>query len=128
MAQHAHQKKHVTQLPKYLKRGAQQSFIEAIIEKYQADNQLQGRTLSPDVKMVRSKTLTACFKSNTALESGQPHAELAEEYSSMRIGDLAHVGVEFTPIIHELEVYKIRNLSLICFPQWSFTPDGTPSC
>jgi hypothetical protein len=128
MAQHAQQKKHKAKLPAYLKKGDKQAFIEATIEAHQATNQLRGRTLDPDVKMIRFKFVRACLESNTPLGSANPMAELVEECSKMSVGDVPHCGAEFLSVIHELEVHKIRQVNKTSFPQWSITPDGTPSC
>lgn len=88
MAQHAQQKKHKAKLPAYLKKGDKQAFIEATIEAHQATNQLRGRTLDPDVKMIRFKFVRACLESNTPLGSANPMAELVEECSKMSVGDV----------------------------------------
>jgi hypothetical protein len=127
MAQHAHQKKHSAKLAKKERGAMEQTFMLETVDNFQARNNSVGRTLDPAVKLLRLKFVRACCAANLSLRSGSSMAELVEDCSKVKIGDVSYCGKELIPVIHELEVQKIRELNNTCFPQWSMIPDGTPA-
>jgi hypothetical protein len=126
MAQHANQKLHLRNLPRFLSLGKEQVFISEVVSSYKEVHQLEGATLSDENNVLRFETTLALFESNTSLHSAGPLVELIERKSMEKIGDPRSLAV-FGDMIHNAEIRRYDLLNELCFPQYGVTADGTPN-